>query len=209
MSEGHPIFALFYGWFGPLGDRAGFGELRRSLLAEARGTVVEVGAGTGLNLRHYPPEVELIATEPDPHMFKRAQKAARQTATNVTIRQASASSLPFDDASVDMVVSTLVLCSVLDQATTLAEIDRVLRPGGSLLLLEHVRSQDPVLALRQDQRERSHVRFAGGCHPNRDTLQVVAAAGFDTEAIERVTLPGFRITRPGIRGIAKKPAGRD
>jgi ubiquinone/menaquinone biosynthesis C-methylase UbiE len=209
MSEGHPIFALAYGWFGRLGDRAGFAALRRDLLADAHGTVVEIGAGTGLNFPHYPDGVDVIATEPDPHMFKRAEKAARRASTNVTARRVAAESLPFDDGSIDVVVSTLVLCSVPDQGATLAEIDRVLRLGGGLLLLEHVRSEDPALARRQDDREARHVRFAGGCHPNRDTLQRVADAGFDVGAVDRITLPGFSITRPGIAGIARKPSDPD
>lgn len=205
MSEGHPIFALFYGWFGRLDDRAGFGERRRSLLTEAQGIVVEIGAGTGLNFRHYPLDAQVTATEPDPHMFKRAEKAAIRAGRTVTVQRASAESLPFRDASVDVVVSTLVLCSVSDQTATLAEIRRILRPGGKLLLLEHVRSEDPALARRQDRRAPSHVRFAAGCHPNRDTLRAVEIAGFGSTAIERVTLPGFKVTRPGIRGVARKP----
>jgi ubiquinone/menaquinone biosynthesis C-methylase UbiE len=94
---------------------------------------------------------------------------------------------------------------VPDQAAALVEVNRVLRPGGRLLLVEHVRAADPAVARRQDRRERFHVRFAGGCHPNRDTLRAVAAAGFDTAAIERVTLPGTRITSPGIQGVVRKP----
>ena len=103
-------------------------------------------------------------------------------------------------------VSILVLCSVPDQAVALAEAKRVLRPGGRLLLLEHVRAADPALARRQDRSERRQVRFAGGCHPNRDTLRAVAAAGFDTGGVRAVTLPGIKITSPGIAGVARKPA---
>jgi ubiquinone/menaquinone biosynthesis C-methylase UbiE len=200
---GHPVFAVLYRWLGALGDRTGFGERRRRLLAAAEGTVVEIGAGTGLNFRHYPAGVEVVATEPDPHMLKAARRAARGATARLAVRQAPAESLPLPDASVDTVVSTLVLCSVPDQAAALVEANRVLRPGGRLLLVEHVRAADPAVARRQDRRER--VRFAGGCHPNRDTLRAVAAAGFDTAAIERVTLPGTRITSPGIQGVARKP----
>jgi ubiquinone/menaquinone biosynthesis C-methylase UbiE len=202
---GHPVFAVLYRWLGALGDRTGFAERRRRLLAAAEGTVVEIGAGTGLNFRHYPAGVGVVATEPDPHMLKAARKAARRATARLTLRQAPAESLPLPDASVDTVVSTLVLCSVPDQAAALAEVTRVLRPGGRLLLVEHVRAADPAAARRQDRREGFHVRFAGGCHPNRDTLRAIAAAGFDTAAVHRVTLPGTKVTSPGIEGAARKP----
>ena len=206
MSEGHPIFAVAYGMVGRIGERAGLAERRRLLLAEVSGSVVEIGAGTGLNFRHYPSGVDVIATEPDPHMLRQARKAARATTTAVQVRQAPAESLPFPDEWADVVVSTLVLCSVPDQAATLAEIKRVLRPGGQLLLLEHVRSQDPAVARKQDRRESLHMRFAGGCHPNRDTLRSVTDAGFDVGDVERTTLLGSGVTRPAIRGTARKPA---
>jgi SAM-dependent methyltransferase len=202
---GHPVFAVLYRWLGALGDRTGFAERRRRLLAAAEGTVVEIGAGTGLNFRHYPAGVEVLATEPDPHMLRAALRATRGATARLTVRQAPAESLPLPDASVDTVVSTRVLCSVPDQAAALAEANRVLRPGGRLVLVEHVRAADPAVARRQDRREGFQVRFAGGCHPNRDTLGAVAAAGFDTAAVQRVTLPGIRITSPGIQGVARKP----
>ena len=198
----HPIFAAFYRWAGWLGDRAGFAAWRRRLLADAEGVVVEIGAGTGLSFRHYPAGLQLLATEPDPHMLKTARKAD----ADLTLQQAPAEALPLGDASVDTVVSILVLCSVPDQAVALAEAKRVLRPGGRLLLLEHVRATDPALARRQDRSERRQVRFAGGCHPNPDTLRAVAAAGFDTSGVQTVTLPGIKITSPGIAGVARKPA---
>jgi ubiquinone/menaquinone biosynthesis C-methylase UbiE len=205
MASGHPVYATLYRWFGGLADRAGFADQRRRLLAEARGTVVEIGAGTGLNFAHYPAGVEVVATEPDPHMLKGARRAAGKARIRLTLRQAPVESLPLPGGTADTVVSTLVLCSVPDQAAALAEIDRVLKPGGRLLLLEHVRADDPALAREQDRRERTQVRFAGGCHPNRDTLAAVVAAGFDAGAVRPVTLPGMRITRPGIAGVARKP----
>jgi ubiquinone/menaquinone biosynthesis C-methylase UbiE len=201
----HPIFAVFYRWTGWLGDRAGFAAQRRRLLADAEGVVVEIGAGTGLSFRHYPAGLQVLATEPDPHMLKAARRAARTADAKLTLEQAPAEALPLGDASVDTVVSVLVLCSVADQAVALAEANRVLKPGGRLLLLEHVRAADPTLARRQDRSERRQVRFAGGCHPNRDTLRAVAAAGFDTDDVHAVTLPGIKLTSPGIRGVARKP----
>ena len=207
MTHGHPIFATWYRWFGGLADRGGFADHRRRLLAEARGVVVEIGAGTGLNFPWYPAGVEVVATEPDPHMLKGARKAAGKATATLSLQRAAAESLPLPGGSVDTVVSTLVLCSVPDQAAALAEVNRVLKPGGRLLLLEHVRARDPALARDQDRRERCQARFAGGCHPNRDTLAAVVAAGFETGAVEPVTLPGMRITRPGIAGVARKPVG--
>jgi SAM-dependent methyltransferase len=137
--------------------------------------------------------------------FGQVLSQARGEKVEVTLQQAAAAALPLGDASADTVVSVLVLCSVPDQAAALAEADRVLRPGGKLLLVEHVRAGDPAVARRQDRREGFHVRFAGGCHPNRDTLRAIAAAGFDTAAVRQVTLPGTRLTRPGIEGVARKP----
>jgi len=201
----HPVFAVFYRWTGWLGDRAGFAARRRRLVADAEGVVAEIGAGTGLSFRHYPAGLQVLATEPDPHMLKAARRAARKANVKLTLEQAPAEALPLGDASVDTVVSILVLCSVADQAVALAEANRVLRPGGKLLLLEHVRAADPTLANRQDRSERRQVRFAGGCHPNRDTLHAVAAAGFDTGAVQAVTLPGIKLTSPGITGVARKP----
>jgi ubiquinone/menaquinone biosynthesis C-methylase UbiE len=138
-------------------------------------------------------------------MLKAARRAARKARVKLTLRQAPAEALPLAGASVDTVVSILGLCSVPDQAVALAEANRVLKPGGRLLLLEHVRAGDPALARRQDRGERRQVRFAGGCHPNRDTLLAVAAAGFDADGVGAVTLPGMRITSPGIMGLARKP----
>jgi len=139
----HPIFAVLYRSTGWLGDRAGFAARRRRLLADAEGAVVEIGAGTGLSFRHYPAGIEVVATEPDPHMLKAARKAARKAKVKLTLQQAPAEALPLGDGSVDTVVSILVLCSVPDQAAALAEANRVLKPGGRLLLLEHVRAADP------------------------------------------------------------------
>jgi SAM-dependent methyltransferase len=206
MSEGHPVFAFFYPILGWLGERfGGFAERRRRLLAAAEGRVVEIGAGNGLNFRHYPAGVEVVATEPDPHMLRRAGKAARRAPRKVLLQKASADSLPFPDASMDTVVSTLVLCSVPDQAAALAEAKRVLKPGGKLLFLEHVRSDDPGLAAKQDRREPLQMRLGAGCHPNRDTLAAIVAAGFEPEAVEHPTFPGMKITRPGLSGMARKP----
>jgi ubiquinone/menaquinone biosynthesis C-methylase UbiE len=207
MSEGHRVFAFVYPILGWLGERfGGFAERRRRLLTAAEGRVVEIGAGNGLNFRHYPAGVEVVATDPDPHMLKRARKNARKAPVSVSLEQAPAEALPLPDASVDTVVSTLVLCSVPDQAVALAEAKRVLKPGGKLLFLEHVRSHDPELAETQDRREKLQMRVGAGCRPNRDTLAAIVAAGFEPDTVEHRTFPGAKHTRPGVTGVARKPA---
>ncbi len=178
-------------------------RLRRSQLAAARGRVVEIGAGTGANVAHYPDTVdELVLTEPDDAMLKRLRRraAARPAATVV---QASAEQLPFPDASFDTAVTTIALCTVTSPAEALREVRRVLRPGGQLLFAEHVRSEDPGLARWQDRLERPWRVIAGGCHPNRDTLAAIRAAGFDVQELERGELPaGPRLVRPYVLGRA-------
>ena len=178
-GRAHPIFAWFYAMFAPrLEAKDGTRERRIALLSHAIGRVVEVGAGTGLNLPHYPPAVtDVVATEPDPHMFRRLARALQTASVPVQVRRATAEALPIEDGWADTVVCTLVLCSVRDPGRALAEARRVLKPGGRLLLCEHVRGR-ASLARWQDRFERPWGRLAGGCHPNRDTVGAVEAAGF-------------------------------
>jgi ubiquinone/menaquinone biosynthesis C-methylase UbiE len=205
MAEGHPIVAFFEPLIVWFGERLGLGEWRRRLLRNADGRIVEIGAGAGPNFRHYPGGAVVEATEPDPHMLRRARKAARKAGPGFTVERAGAEALPFPDGSVDTVVSTGVFCTVPDQAAALAEVRRILKPTGKLLLMEHVRSDDPGVAAKQDRAEPRQVRFGGGCHPNRETLAAVTAAGFDTEDVEQVKLPGSKLTRAAIFGVARKP----
>ena len=180
---------------------------RRKLLAPAKGRVLEVGAGTGVNLPHYPESVgELVVTDGLDGMLRRAERRARRLGREVVTVRAPVESLPYPDGSFDTVVGSLVLCSVVDQDRALAEIRRVLRPGGRYLFLEHVRSDDPKLARRQDRLERLWRAVTFGCHPNRDTLPRIEAA-FDVEKVERGELPaGPRIVRPYVIGRALKRA---
>lgn len=113
---------------------------------------------------------------------------------------------PTHHRSVRGVPAALVLCSVPTQATALAEVRRVLKPGGRLLVVEHVPSGDPTLARRQDGAERLQMFLAGGCHPNRDTAEAIRCAGFDLDGIASVELPVPRTVRPGICGWARSPA---
>jgi ubiquinone/menaquinone biosynthesis C-methylase UbiE len=211
VSE-HPIFARFYDRMTAGTERAGLGEMRRELLAPAAGRVLELGAGTGHNLEHYTDAVtELVLTEPDPHMARRLRErlAGDPALTGRTsVVEAPAEDLPFDDRTFDTVVATLVLCTVEDSHGALTEARRVLVEGGSLLYLEHVRSERPGLARWQDRLERPWGFFAAGCHPNRDTGQQLADAGFWIDRLERGRLPKAPpIVGPLIRGVARRPSG--
>ena len=182
-------------------------DWRRDLLAPLTGDVLELGSGTGLNLAHYPPTVErLVLTEPDRHM--RAKLQARLTdqrpaPARVEVVDALADRLPFDDESFDAVVSTLVLCSVPDQRSTLREVRRVLRPGGRLVFLEHVAAHEKPRRHRWQRRvEPVWKRIAGGCHLTRDTRDVIAGAGFDVTDAKRESMrkasPLVRTTERGV-----------
>jgi ubiquinone/menaquinone biosynthesis C-methylase UbiE len=204
MSLYGRLFASFYDRMLAGTERAGLREHRHELLSEARGQVLEIGAGTGLNLDHYPDSVEeLVLTEPEPPMASRLRQRAAQLGRDVTVIDAPAEALPFEDSSFDTVVATLVLCTVSDPERALSEIDRVLRPGGRLLFLEHVRSDDPSVARWQDRLHGLWFRFGHGCHCNRTTGAVIERSPLEVESLERGELPKApAITRPLIRGRA-------
>jgi ubiquinone/menaquinone biosynthesis C-methylase UbiE len=209
-KEGHPLFARFYERMLAGTERAGLEQLRRSLLAHARGRALEIGAGTGLNLPHYGVRVtSLVLAEPDPHMAARLRdrlETEGSAPSEISVIEAGAEQLPFDDGSFDTVVSTLVLCTVQDPARALAEVKRVLVPGGGLLFIEHVRGDSHRLARWQDRLDRPWGWFAGGCHPNRPTPDSIADAGFQIEQLERGEMPKAPpLVRPLIRGIARRP----
>lgn len=209
---GHPIFARFYDRLMDGTERAGLAEMRRALLAEASGRVLELGAGTGLNLEHYTDAVtELVLCEPDPHMARRLRERLVKEGTragNASVIEAPAEDLPFDDGSFDAVVATLVFCTVENPLRAIAEARRVLVEGGRLLFLEHVRGSSRRLSWWQDRLERPWGFIAGGCHPNRATDQLLAGAGFWIDSMERDTLPKVPpLARPLIRGVARRPSG--
>lgn len=187
-------------------EDAGLREMRHELLARARGRVLELGAGTGLNLEHYPEGIEsLTMVEPDPHMTKQLRdKLARSgRSSEVSVVEAPGEALPFADDSFDSAVVTLVLCTVPDPETTLAEIKRVLAPGGHLLFLEHVRAHDPGLAKWQDRLEGPWRFLADGCYCNRDTVAAIGAAGFELGEVENGELPKLPpLIRPLVQGSA-------
>ena len=203
MSLCERLFAAVYDPLSARSERKFGADLKRQLLANAHGRVLEIGVGTGLSFLHYPPDVELAGVEPSPHMLKRARRRAAELGRKVELVEAPAEQLPFADDSFDTVVSLTVLCTVRDAQRTLGEIRRVLRPGGRFVFLEHVRSDDAQLARRQDRWERPWGWIAGGCHPNRRTLETIEAAGFQIRELEHKELtevPG--LVRPNILGIA-------
>jgi ubiquinone/menaquinone biosynthesis C-methylase UbiE len=185
-------------------EEAGLREMRRELLAQARGRVVEVGAGTGVNLELYPEGIEeLVLAEPDPHMSRRLREKLAPSGRAARIVAAPAERLPFEDSSFDTAVATLVLCTVPDPEAAVAEVSRVLGPGGQLLFIEHVRSSDPGVARWQDRLEKPWRFLGDGCHCNRDTLATLGASPLSVERVERGSLPKAPpIVRPLVRGSA-------
>ncbi len=187
-------------------------QWRAELLRDLKGDVLEVGVGTGANLPHYPKTVKrLVLAEPDRHMRRRLQVRCESSGFPKTeVSDASLHSLPMPDASFDAVVSTLVLCSVPDLHAALAEVFRVLRPGGRFLFLEHVAADRNPTRLKWQRRvEPVWKRVAGNCHLTRRTEQAMLAVGFQIERIERESMrKAMPLARPSIRGAARKPGLR-
>jgi SAM-dependent methyltransferase len=183
MEDGHPIFAALYDPLGASAERRWMGGRRRRLLAGARGAVLEIGGGTGANLAHYRDVDRVTIAEPDPFMRNKIGPKLEDARVPVEVASAGAEALPFPDGSFDTVVSTLVLCTVPDQEAALDEVRRVLRPGGRLLFIEHVRATGSA-ARWQDRLEPLWRRLLGGCHPNRDTVAAIEDAGFEIETFE-------------------------
>jgi ubiquinone/menaquinone biosynthesis C-methylase UbiE len=188
-------------------EKAGLRAFREGLLAGAAGNVLEIGSGTGLNLPCYGPAVEsLTMTEPQPAMLRRLQQAVREHVPAAKVLRAPAEDLPFDDHTFDVAVSTLVLCGVEDQPRALRELRRVLRPGGRLLFIEHVRSDDPGRARLQDRMNWLN-RLMVCCDCNRPTLSTIQEAGFTVTEVEHTVLPKApKFVSPTIMGTATAPA---
>jgi ubiquinone/menaquinone biosynthesis C-methylase UbiE len=203
MRIGSRVFAFMYDRMSARTEDAGLRELRRRLLADAQGRVLEIGGGTGANLLLYGPGVEsLTVTEPEQPMLRRLDRKAREQAPLTKVLRARAEELPFADDSFDTVVSTLVLCGVEDQQQSLREVRRVLRPGGRFLFIEHVRSDEPKLARLQDRLNGVN-RFIVRCDCNRATLGVIEAEGFEVTKLERTELPKAPpFARPLLVGVA-------
>lgn len=199
------IFAAGYDRFSAGSEKAGLADLRRRVLAGATGRVLELGGGTGANLPYYGAGVEtLTITEPEPPMLRRLQRRVSEKGAEAELVQARAEHLPFEDGSFDTVVSTLVLCGVDDQSQALREARRVLEPGGKLVFIEHVRSEEPRLAGWQDRLNLLN-RFVACCDCNRDTLAAIEAEGFEVAELERTELPKAPpVVRPLIVGTATR-----
>jgi ubiquinone/menaquinone biosynthesis C-methylase UbiE len=207
MSLWGRIFAAGYDTFQASMERNFMGAIRADLLAGASGRVVEIGAGTGVNLAHYPRAIdELVCTEPEEPMARRLRPKAAESGLPVSVVEAPAERLPFDDDSFDTAVTTLVLCTVTNPNAALAEIARVLRPGGKLIFLEHVRAQEPGLAKWQDRLHPLWVRFGHGCHCNRPTFETIEASPLRIETHRRGRIPKAPpIVRPLLTGVATAP----
>jgi ubiquinone/menaquinone biosynthesis C-methylase UbiE len=205
----HPIFARVFDRLASKDEERGQAELRRELLAGLSGRVVEVGAGNGLNFPHYPATVEeLVAVEPEAYLRDRAAEAARTAPVPIRVTDGLAGQLPLKDESFDAAVVSGVLCSVPAQDATLADLRRVLRPGGELRFYEHVRSSEPGFARMQRVVDVVWPLFGGGCHTSRETERAITEAGF---AIERIRHFTFRPAMcaapvsPHIIGAARRP----
>lgn len=203
-----PIFSRLYVRFAEEAADRGADEHRAELLGGLSGRVLEVGAGHGPNFAHYPDAVEsVVAVEPEEYLRSLATRTADRVPARVTVAAGVADALPLPDASVDAGIASLVLCSVPDLDRALAELHRVIRPGGELRFYEHVRSRSPTFAAVQRAVDVVWPHVAGGCHAHRDTLGAIERAGF---AVERVR--GFRFhvsvvsaaTAPHVVGAARR-----
>jgi ubiquinone/menaquinone biosynthesis C-methylase UbiE len=205
-ATGGRLFAAIYDRMTASSEEAGLADMRARLLAQATGATLELGAGTGANLQHYPDAVsELVLTEPSEHMARKLRDKVAASPRAAMVIVAPAERLPFEDDRFDTVVGTLVLCTADDAGAALREAARVLRPGGRLLFLEHVRADDPGLARWQDRLEGIWGYLAAGCHPNRDTLAAIEASGFAVEDLERERFPKAPpLVRPLVSGRATR-----
>jgi SAM-dependent methyltransferase len=201
------IFAVVYEPSLWIGEIMGMRGRRATLLRSAAGRVVEIGAGTGLNVAHYPDGLsELVLTEPEPAMRARL---ARRAGDRAEVVDAPAERLPLPDGSVDTVVATLVLCTVDEPEHALREIKRILRPGGQLLFIEHVRARSTLLARWQDRMLRPWRSFAAGCHCNRPTVDLMRACGFEVAAEDAAWRGMPPLIRPLVVGRARLSASGD
>jgi ubiquinone/menaquinone biosynthesis C-methylase UbiE len=192
-----------------MAEKAGQREHRRELLAGLSGRVVEIGAGNGLNFPHYPPQVEeVVAVEPEAYLRERAREAADEAAVPIRVVDGVAERLPLDDGSADAGVVSLVLCSVASQEAALAELRRVLRPGGELRFYEHVRGDAPALARLQRAADLVWPHLAGGCHTHRDTPRAIERTGFAIETCRRFSFRPCSLLapiEPHVLGRARRP----
>jgi ubiquinone/menaquinone biosynthesis C-methylase UbiE len=205
----NPFFVRFYRRNRRSAVKRGENEHRRRVLEGLSGVVVELGAGDGANFALYPDTVtEVIAIEPEPRFRAQATEVARSATVPIRVEPGTAEDLPVGDASVDAVLASLVLCTVPDQAAALAEARRALKPGGELRFYEHVHAERQPLRVFLEIADRSRIwpTIGGGCHPARDTLSAITAAGFTVERCERFGFsPSLMIPElPHILGVARR-----
>ena len=204
--KGHKWFAAIYDTLSESAERKFAGAVREEMLADVRGEVLEIGAGTGANFPYYKEGARVIASEPDPYMMRRAEKRATETAAIIELRRVAAEDLPFPDASFDFVICTFVLCSVKDPRKVLMEIKRVLKPSGELRAYEHVRYKNPIGALGQDLILPLWRWLGAGCHPNRDSERLIREAGFKVTSMqlrkELPPIPPMIFLRPHLQLVA-------
>ncbi len=201
-DKGHRWFAALWDRTGAMSERSNGPKIRPRIMGEATGDVLEIGVGTGASFSYYSDDARVIAIEPDPYMIERAHKRlAKEGNTNIQLRQAGAEDLPFEDASFDHVVASLVFCSVGDQAKAFAEVRRVLRPDGTFRFWEHIRNDDSRFwGTVQDAITPVWRWFGAGCHPNRRTQQAIEDAGLRIDWVEKFqAAPGT----PEIYGVAR------
>lgn len=202
------MFARIYARVAEMSERRGGAEHRRKLLTGLRGRVVEVGAGSGANFQHYPTSVsEVIAVEPEPYLRERAERAASEAPVSVSVAHGGADRLPGEAESFDAGVVALVLCTVPDQRSALAELYRVIRPGGELRFYEHVISESVWETRFQRIADATFwPRLAGGCHLARDTTTAIERAGFQIETFERFRYSPapFLPSDPHVLGVARR-----
>lgn len=207
MPAAHPIFALFFAGVAALGERTGYGRSRAEALAGAEGRLLIVGLGPGHDLAHLPAEVtDVVAVEPEPSMRKYAARRVARAPVPTRLIGAVAEALPLPDASMDAALVALVLCSVPDPALAASELRRVLRPGSTLHVLEHV-AASPDSRLRRWQNRLSPLwsRLAAGCQLTRDTRETLREAGFDTAQLRNTTVPvAPALVAPHLVGIARR-----
>jgi ubiquinone/menaquinone biosynthesis C-methylase UbiE len=209
----NPIFARFYARTTELAEAKGASEHRDELLAGLSGRVIEVGAGTGANVGHYPESVtEVIAVEPEPYLRHLAEGAAAQAPLAIKVIDGVADDLPAQDDEFDAGVASLVLCSVPDQLAALWELHRAIRAGGDLRFYEHVRSPKPGFARLQRALDVVWPFFGGGCHTSRDTTSTIEAAGFTIEDTRRFSFRpclAAAPVSPHVIGIARRAAATE
>ena len=202
-QKSHPIYAALYDRLNLRSEQTWLGEIRQLALQHARGRVLEIGSGTGQTLQHYRGVDRVVACEPDPAFRKRLAVRARAANISVETVDAAAEDLPFADASFDTVVSSLVMCSVGDPVRAAAELRRVVRPDGILLIIEHIRSNEGGMrAFSQNAIVPLWKLFMGGCHCNRPSLDTLAGAGFRISELRRFNPPGVpSVTFPSVTAL--------